>query len=647
MDLRQGFQLDGVLVRPNYNLIIGPRGEVRLEPRVMEVLVHLAERPGEVVTREALMNATWGAVIVTDESLTRCISELRRALGDSASAPRFISTIPKRGYRLIAGVEPWVDPNTLLGTSASGGKRWLPRVAVGVGAGVALAGLLLSLVIVGVDRSTPGRSSNTVVDSIAVLPFTDLSTDAEHAYFSEGVTVEILNALANVRGLKVTAPQSVFNFENRSGSASEIGSQLGVAALLEGAVRRSDDRVRISVRLIDAGSGFQIWSQAYEHRLGDIFAIQQDIARSIVDELNVEQIGRPITELFRGQTTDLAAYDLYLLARYRWARRSGEGLEQALGYLQAALARDPEYALAHAGIADVYAVMSWYTDAPAVETFNKAKRHALRALELEPELAAAHATLGVIAHEHEWRWQEAERYLQQALSLKPSYATAHQWYCNLLSSLQRFEESIEACRRAVELDPLSSVIRMNYAGSLTKAGRLDDGLEQFDRAISLDPEFALVYNQKAVALLAAGRFEQAAKSLVTWGRLIGLGNADRLRGVIVAATEPERREAARDVLAALDARTGAPGRLFALVPLYWRSGDTEACIRAIERAYQRREPELSYLPVFAWFQEMREHARVERVLRRMGWEPHLRYTPGDSAQATRLVAAAQAAVGRG
>ncbi len=290
-----------------------------------------------------------------------------------------------------------------------------------------------------------------------VLPFANLGPNAESEYFSDGMTDELIGALTRVEGLRVVSRTSAFAFKGKHQDIRAIGAQLNVRAALEASVRTAGRRLRVTVQLSDCTSGYQLWAEVYDRDVEDVFKIQDEISRAIVSALRVRLLGPEVTRLVRPATDDLEAYTLCLKGRQLWNRRTEEALRIGLRHFERAVERDPNYAMAHVGLADSYCLLGFYTALPPGEAFPRARAAALRALELDPKVTESRPTLAYCSMYHTWDWEEAEREFQAAIRGNPGYATGHQWYGNFLAVLGRFEESMAEFGTAVALDPLSPI----------------------------------------------------------------------------------------------------------------------------------------------------------------------------------------------
>jgi adenylate cyclase len=458
-DLRVG----SWVVTPSLNSIASQGRTARLEPKVMEVLVCLAQHPGDTVSKEQLFQAVWPRTVVTEDVLKRCIAELRRAFGDDAREPHIIETISKRGYRLVAPV-----------TAGS---------------------------------ATPAPAESVVSDSIVVLPFINMSADPEHEYFADGITEEIINALAQIQELHVVARSSAFSFKGKHIDLRIVGEQLNVRTVLEGSVRRADNRLRITAQLVSAVDGYHLWSERYDREMKDVFAIQEEIAEAIVQRLKVTFAWGTKNPTNPG-TPHLEAYESYLKGRTLLYKR-GPAISRALACYQRAVDLDPGYALAWAGLADCYTALCWFGFVDPRTFMPKAIEAARHAVVLDSSLAEAHCALAAASLLGAWNAAEAEREFLCALQLNPKYIQALCWYgiLYLQYSEGRLAEGMEQAKLALALDPVSAYTHANYAWICIIAGKTGEGVEVARRAVQLDPESFLTNWVLQASLLVSGQFE--------------------------------------------------------------------------------------------------------------------------------------------
>jgi len=442
---------------------------IKLQVQPFQVLQILLERAGEVISREELQKRIWPAdtFVDFDHGLNNAIKKLREALKDDAERPRFIETLAKRGYRFIGSVDDGKHPS--------------------VGPGVAAS-----------------------MDSIVVLPFINMSADPENEFFTDGITEEIINALAQIKELHVVARSSAFSFKGKHIDPRTIGEQLKVRTLLEGSLRRSGDHLRITVQLVNAADGYHLWSERYDREMKDVFEIQDEIARSVVERLKVTLQGGPQEHLVKPGTSNLEAYQMYVKGRILLPRR-GPAVPKAVECFERAVALDPQYALAWAGLADSYTVLGYCGFAPPEACMPKGTEAARRAVALDPLLAEAHNALACACLLDLWDKTEAEREFLRALELNPRYIQGRDWYAlfYLQCMTGRLEEAVSQAKLALAFDPLSSYAQTLVGFTCFGAGKYEEAVHACERAVELDPESFLARWCHHLALHTGGWFEQA------------------------------------------------------------------------------------------------------------------------------------------
>jgi len=361
------------------------------------------------------------------------------------------------------------------------------------------------------ERGEPTKNDALEPRRVAALPLAIISSDQQDEYFADGLTEEIINTLSSIPGLKVIARTSVMKYKEASKSVGEIGRELKVGTILEGSVRKAAGRLRITIQLIDVGSESPIWSQKYDRELEDVFKIQTDIAERVAEALKVQLLTENRTLIQQKAPEDIGAYVLYLRGRYHWSRRNKEDLEKAIAYFGEAIEKDPNYALAHAGMADCYTLMGRHLYLPAKGAFSKARDFANRALELNNDLAEAHTSLAAVLLIYDWEWDAAEDQFKRAIQLNPNYATAHYWHSVLLQTTGRLQESVTAAEKAQVLDPLSPVIGMGVVQAYFFSGQYDKAVEECHRYLDMDPSFVVARDFLVHLHVQNGLFEEAAE----------------------------------------------------------------------------------------------------------------------------------------
>lgn len=464
---------------------------------------------------------------------------------------------------------------------------------------------------------------------IVVLPLVNISADPKDEYFADGMTEELISTLSRLKGLRVIARTSAMRYRGTTKSVAEIGRELQVTAVLEGSVRRADNRVRIAVQLIDARTEEHLWAQEYDREFADVFAIQRDIAQRIAKSLRVKLPRGPKDAPATPATTVMDAYTLYLKGRYLWNQRTDGSLKEALAQFEAALEQDPKFALAQTGVADAYAVRALLEFVPPSEAFPRARRAAERALELDPQLAEAHASLGLVEFQYARDWPAAERELGKAVELDPQNPLAHQYFADYLKAMGRFDEALEQMQRALELDPLSLGINTGLGHVLYLSRQYDRAIEQYRKALALDPNFVQAHLWFGRPFLEKGMFAEAIAELREAVRLSG-GSTISLAVLGHALASAGQRPEAERILAQLVERGTTT-----YVPSYWIGliytglGDNDQALHWLERAYAERSSWLAWIKVEPRFDRLRDLPRFRSLLTRMRLEGGARAGPSE------------------
>lgn len=469
-----------------------------------------------------------------------------------------------------------------------------------------------------VEPGTEDRLLPVVAEraSVAVLPFADLSPARDQEHFSDGMTEELLNALAQLEGLRVAARTSAFAFKGKNEDVRTVARRLGVSNIVEGSVRRSGNTVRVTAQLIDARDGYHMWSATYDREVADVLAIQEEIAQSIAKALQPKLGGSDYERLVRAHTPDVAAHELYLRGRYHWNKRTPTALRQALADFQQAIARDSTYALAYAGMADTYMSLFDYGVLPEAEASRAGRAAAERALQLDSTLAAAHSSL---AHSylHAWQWDDAEREFRRAIELDPSYALAYHWYALALTAVGRANDAVTVMQRAHRLDPLSIRINIDVGMAFLAAHRYDEAIEQERKTLELEPNVAtplwitgMAYEQKGMVGDAI-RYYQLALGKAP-------GNANYLAALAHAQARNGATAEARRILAELEARSGAAAvSPFFIALVYAGLGDVDRGMFWLEKSVRERAGSARYLIIERRLDPLRAHPRYRDLMEKV------------------------------
>lgn len=464
-------------------------------------------------------------------------------------------------------------------------------------------------------KATPAREENP--RSIAVLPFVNVSPDPENEYFSDGLTEELINALTRIEDLQITSRTTAFAFKNKNLPLSEIGQQLGVATALEGSVRKAGNRVRVTARLVQVSDDAQLWSERYDRELEDIFAIQDEITQHIVENLKLTLSSEENELLTKHYTENLEAYNLYLQGRYFWNKRAIEGLEKAIELFEQAIQLDPDYALAYAGLADTYNILSEYDWLSPKETLPKAREAARKALEIDDSLAEAHASYAYVCFYYDWDFEKAETEFKRSIELDSQYPVARMWYSNFLMAMGRTEESLSEIRIAQELEPLSTLYSA-CAGSMCYFAReYDEAIDHALKSLEMEPQFGLAN----VILTWSYEQKEMFKDAIFQGqRAIDLIDSPQVQSYLGHAYASSGEEdKAREILKALieqsEKRFVSP---LCIATIYAGLGELDEAFEWMEKAYEVRSFDITYLNVWPMVDNLRSDPRFDEILERIG-----------------------------
>ena len=472
--------------------------------------------------------------------------------------------------------------------------------------------LLLALIGFGVWYSDKNSPDTPTIESIAVLPFVNESGNNEIEYLSDGMTESLINSLSQLPHLSVKARSSVFRYKGKDTTAQQIGNELNVQAVLSGRVIERDDNLTLSLELVEARTGNLIWGERYERKLTDLVALQNDIAHDVSNKLKIKLSGAEEKSLAKNYTENTEAYRLYLQGRFYWNKRTGKDLYKAIEYFEQAIAIDPNYALAYAGLADSYALLSPYLAASPADSMPKAREAALKALALDDQLVEAHTALGLILNTYDYDFAGAEREFKRAIELNPNYATAHQFYGELLMYLDRREESEAEFKRALEIDPLSLIINRQYGESLIFARKYDASIAQLKKTLDLDENFASAHASLSFVYQTIGNFQGAIEEYARFQELIG---EDRNAAIIRESFEKGNFKGFLQTMVGEKRPSNATS--YSVATWYAMLGEKDKAFAELNKAYENREYSIVLLKVDPRFDEMRSDARFSDLLRRV------------------------------
>ncbi len=612
------FQLGPWLIQPRLNTISGAAQAKRVEPKMMQVLVYLAEHAAEVVSKEELIHAVWADTFVTDDVLLRCISELRKALEDDPKEPRYIQTIPKSGYRLVAPVQPAAAAEAEPGRPRlRSPRRWAWAI------GLAALVLVTLAVTAYLARRRPVPQPVAARDKVmlAVLPFDNLSGDPEQEYFSDGLTEEMITQLGRLepRRLGVIARTSAMQYKRTNKRIDQIGRELGVDHVLEGTVRREGERVRVTAQLIQVSDQSHLWAESYDRELSGILTVQAEVARAIARQIRLTLAGPAAAQLAGSRPVKPAAYVAYLKGNYHRHKLTAEGLEQAVRDFQSAVELDPGYAPAWLGLSDAWRMSgSWWGDLPPKQAFPLAKQALARALELDASMGEAHGSLGWIRFVYDWDWAGAEAEFKRGIELSPNSIDAHSPYANFLRCMKRLEESRQRIERCLEIDPLSPLELGEASVLYATMGQPEKAEKLILRALEVAPDFPPAIWGLAVVYANAGKYDQAIQALE---KNAALPRPDRvsLRDLAELYLQVGREAEARKILKRL-LQTPNVGQM-RIAGLYLSLGDKEKGLQWVRRAFEERDPQMVWLRSASPEYPLWNDPRFQDLLRRMNFPP--------------------------
>jgi len=549
--------------------------KVRLQDQPFQVLAMLLENSGHIVTREELRQKLWPAdtFVDFDNGLNTCINKIREALGDSAESPRFIETLPRRGYRFLPSVD---------------------------GIGEALP-------------KSPGP-----IDSIAVLPLENLTHDPDQEYFADGLTEALITNLAKISALRVVSRTSAMHYKSVHKPLPQIACELGVAAVVEGTVLRSGKRLRISARLVDARTDSHLWAEVYDRDLRDVLALQSEVTQAIVREIQVKLTPKEQAKLARVRLVDPEAYEAYLKGRYHWNKRSGPGIRKGVGYFQQAIEKDPTYAAAYAGLADSAGIAGLWAFVPPEHGCGRAKAAARKSLEIE-ESAEAHASLGWAIIHYDFDTVSAEKEFQRAIELDPRYPSAHQWYAHYFGYMNRWDQALQEATRALQLDPLSLIINVTYAACFWLTHQWDRAAEHCRKALELDPNFITLRWLLANAYEGKAMHQEAIRERKWAVEHSGAAPTFIVELAASYAAAGKRDEAVRILEELNDISKEQYVSPYWLALVHAALKETDETFRLLDRAYSERSGRLAWVKMDPRLDNLRKDRRFADLLRRMNF----------------------------
>jgi DNA-binding winged-HTH domains len=569
------FQIGKWTVEPQLNDITNSNWTIHIEPKAMQVLICLAEHTDQVVTKERLMRVVWADTFVGDDVLTRTISDLRKALGDDAKDPRFIQTIPRSGYRLIAPV-------------------------------------------VSSTRSQPEKSTETnSIRSIAVLPFKPLVPDRRDELLELGMADTLITKLSGIKQIIVRPTSAIRKYSALDQDPIAAGREQRVDAVLDASIQRDGERIRVTMRFLNVEDGSPLWAYKYDEQSTDLFAVQDAISERVAEALALRLTGEEKRQLSKRYTDNTDAYGFYLKGRFYWNKRTHDGLSKAIEHFRKAIAIDPNYALAYAGLADCHNLQTIYSGIPPKEAFAEGKAAAIKALELDDALAEAHNSLACVKWCFEYDSAATEVMYKRALEIDPNLTPARTYYAKFLSTIGRQDEALAEIKLAQERDPVSLLVNWVSAELLHYARQHDQAIEQLLRTLDMDPNLlpaqvflGRAYEQKGMYEEAISAFQRAVTTFRNDWRIVGLlGHAYAVAGI---------RDKANRILAELKKHAErsyiSP---FNIALIYVALDEKDQAVEWLERAFDDRSLWMVFLKVDPRLDSLRSAPRFADMLRRM------------------------------
>jgi len=649
-DLQHSYEFGPYRLNTAERLLLRDGERVALPPKAFETLVVLLERHGRLVEKEELMKAVWPDSYVEEANLTNYVSTLRKALGEGQNGQSYIETVPKRGYRFMAAVkgisgaeELVLEKRTLtrivteeeqidnsdrfalaserlaLPGETRGWNRWW--------VGAAILCLILAVGFLVLYRPAPrsvqpptGAANQPPLRSITVLPFKLLGPDRESDYLSLGMSEALIARLSHLRQLVVRPASAMQRYSDTQPDALAAAREQGTDAVLEGSVQRDGQRIRVIVKLVRVQDQAVLWSGQFDEELTNVFAVQDSIARQVVEGLTVKLSDEERRRFQKRGTESVEAYQAYLRGRYFWNKRSIEGNQRAMEYFNQAIEKDPAYAQAYAGLADAILFRGGNSLIEINQAYAKGRAALEKAIEIDEALAEPHASLGLLAMNVDSDWAEAERQYRRAIGLNPNYATAHHWYGEFLAYMGRFDEGLAEIKHAQELDPLSLIISTDIGKVYFLARQYDRAIEQCKKTLEIDPNYGMAHAWLGFSYSLTGRHEEAATELHKVKGVVGDSIWLAYLGYVYGNGGQEKE--ARKIISQLRAlakQTYVPP--MSMVIVYTALGEKDEAFKWFDRVAAEHAVGMIELRVNPGLDSLRSDPRFGDLLRKVGFTP--------------------------
>jgi DNA-binding winged helix-turn-helix (wHTH) protein/TolB-like protein/Tfp pilus assembly protein PilF len=624
---------------------------VPLTAKVFDTLVVLVQNSGHMLEKNELMQAVWSDSFVEEGSLTRNISTLRKALGESSGGRQYIETVPKRGYRFVTEVKIYKgkgvgilmldgDESTVIIEKEDAGNhaealattripasfqtRRLPARSSKIKV-VAICLSLMTLVIAAIHlwRSSEAKhpNSHVAVKSVAVLPFKLLSAGDSDEFLGLGMADALITRLGSLNQISIRPTSAISKYSGQEQDLATAGHDLKVDAVIEGSIQRIGGQMRVTARLVRTHDGALIWADTFTGKLADMFAVQDAMSEHLARALALNPVGEDKKLLMKHYTENAEAHQAYTKGRYFWNKRTEEGIRKGIEYFERAIEKDPGYALAHSGLADSYALLASFSMVAPKEVLPRMKEAATEAVELDDQLAEAHTSLAYANMLWDWDWAGAERHFKQAIELNYSYATAHHWYSEYLAAMCRFDEALTEARQAQELDPQSLIINTNVGYILYLAQRNDEAIIEFKKVLEMDPNFSFAHVLLGQTYWEKGMWEEA---LAQWGVSVKAIANHGAEAQSAASREDIESGLMVFLRKTLESDVERSKRRYVsachIAGSYILIGEKEMAFKYLQKAYEERDANLLWIKVSSGYDDLRSDQRFTDLLHRIGLE---------------------------
>jgi DNA-binding winged helix-turn-helix (wHTH) protein/TolB-like protein/lipoprotein NlpI len=618
---------------PVQRLLLRHGRPVSVTPKAFDLLVVMVENNGQLLVKERLMDALWPKVSVEEGNLAVTVSHLRKILGDDRGKHVYIETVSKQGYRFVAqvveGPEVPLESSELhakleeeeAAAMAPVGYALLPRVGMArkwmAGPAIVLAGLLALAGWLGSRHVNTASANGRSIGSLAVLPFATIGGRSSDEYLGLGTADALITRLSNTGKVLVRPTSAIEKYRNSSISVQGAGKEQQVDAIIDGRIQREGNRVRMTVQMVRVGDGAQLWAQTFDEEFTNIFSLEDEVSERVAHSIRLQLNNKEEKRFTKRPTENQEAYSAFVKGRYYWNKRTNEGMMKGLEYFREAIRMDPNFAEAYEGVADSYAALGLYAAIPPEEAFPAARDAAHKALQMNEDLADAHATLGLIDFYYDWNGPAAQNEFHRAFDVNPNYAMAHSWNAENLAAMGRFPEALVEARRAVEEDPLSLIVNSNAGWTFCLAGQYEEAIQTLSRAIDIDPSFPRTHFRLGNVYETRGLYDKAITEFTQAVQLSG-GDVYYTAGLGHAYAMAGRTSDAQQILISLLHRSAhqyVPA--FAMAMVYAGLKDNGQALYWLEKTSADHSTSMAYLKVDPFLSGLRSDPRFAKLLQRV------------------------------